>query len=152
VRVGSVEFDKKLGAQPATTKTTTKTTTTPSSSCCNCEALAQIQKSLNDLVALSCQSTKPSTSTTTASTTVKCLGHYWPIGNQTVKDTITGQQATSLGSPQFVADRNGLADGAILVNSTCQSWHLLSRRHDSYYVGFGQWDLLLNLLKKLSLF
>jgi hypothetical protein len=83
-------------------------------------ALAQVQLSLNDLVASSCQSI----TTTTTPTRTTCLGHYWPIGNQSVTDTITGKQATSLGLPQFFSDRNGLADGAILVNSTFSAWQL----------------------------
>jgi hypothetical protein len=49
-----------------------------------------------------------------------------------VTDTITGKQATSLGSPQFVPDRNGLANGAILVNSTASSWQLPV---DTYFQG-----------------
>jgi hypothetical protein len=62
---------------------------------------------------------------TTAPTTTSCLGHYWPIANRTVIDTITGQLATSKGSPKFVADRNGQANGAIWVNgSLATAWQL----------------------------
>jgi hypothetical protein len=128
--------------QQLTTKTTKKTTvtttttTTASSSCCNCAALAKIQQSLNDLVASSCQSpitsTKTSTRTTTVPTSTKCVGHYWPIENQKVTDTITGKQATSLGSPQFAPDRNGIAYGAILINSTSSVWQLPA---DNYFQG-----------------
>jgi hypothetical protein len=129
------KFDEKLQAQPTTTKTTKSTT--KSGSCCNCAALAQIQQSLNNLIATSCQSsttpTKPSTSTTTSPTGgAKCVGHYWPIGNQMVTDIVTGKQATSLGSPQFVTDRNGSANGAILVNSTSSAWQLPV---DTYFQG-----------------
>jgi hypothetical protein len=49
-----------------------------------------------------------------------------------VTDTITGKQATSLGSPQFVPDRNGMANGAILINSDSSSWQLPV---DAYFQG-----------------
>jgi hypothetical protein len=80
-----------------------------------------------------------STSTTTTSTATTnqikttCSGHYWPIANQTVTDVITGLNATSLGSPQFVTDRNGVANGAIWVNGTmATAWQLPV---DTYFQG-----------------
>jgi hypothetical protein len=60
-----------------------------------------------------------------------CMGNYWPIESGTVTDKITGQSATSL-SPQFVADRFGLANGAILVKSVDNAWTLPVGR---YYQG-----------------
>jgi hypothetical protein len=38
-------------------------------------------------------------------------------------DTITGMQSVS-GSPTFVADRFGVANGAVLVNSVATAWQL----------------------------
>jgi hypothetical protein len=77
--------------------------------------------------------TTTSTSTKSTTTTVQsCAGHYWPIANQSVTDVITGLNATSLGSPQFVTDRNGVANGAIWVNSIATAWQLPV---DTYYQG-----------------
>jgi hypothetical protein len=78
--------------------------------------------------------TTSTTTTTTAATslTSPCLAHYWPIDNKTVLDVITGQFSTSKGSPQFVTDRNGLASGAILLNSSSSAWQLPV---DTYFQG-----------------
>jgi hypothetical protein len=136
-QIDSDEVYHKLQAQPTTTtKKKPTTSTTTRSSCCNCAALAQIQQTLNDLVTSVCQSTttttKTSTITTISPTTTKCVGHYWPIGDQMVTDKITGKQATSLGSPKFVPDRNGLANQAILVDDYFSSWQL---PEDTYFQG-----------------
>jgi hypothetical protein len=47
-------------------------------------------------------------------------------------DLVTASQATSLGSPQFVPDRNGVANSAILVNSSSSAWQLPV---DTYFQG-----------------
>jgi hypothetical protein len=52
--------------------------------------------------------------------------------NQAVMDLVTASQATSLGSPQFVPDRNGVANSAILVNSSSSAWQLPV---DTYFQG-----------------
>jgi hypothetical protein len=100
-------------ASPATNATSTSTTTTTSTST---------------------RSTSSTTTTLSSTTTApsSCAGHYWPIGNNAVTDTITGLSATSLGSPQFVTDRNGVANGAIWVNSLTTAWQLPV---DTYYQG-----------------
>jgi hypothetical protein len=49
-----------------------------------------------------------------------------------VTDIVTAKQATSLGSPQFVPDRNGVVNSAILVNSTFSAWQLPV---DTYFQG-----------------
>jgi hypothetical protein len=70
---------------------------------------------------------------TTKPVVTLCLAHHWPIGNNAVTDAITGKSATSYGgSPQFAADRNGVINGAILVNSSSSAWKL---PEDTYFQG-----------------
>jgi hypothetical protein len=60
-----------------------------------------------------------------------CAGNYWPIENGAVADLIKGQDAVST-LPFFVADRFGVVNGAIRVNSTATRWQLPA---GTYYQG-----------------
>ena len=72
----------------------------------------------------SCYTKTTETTSTVSPVSSSCMGHYWPIVNQAVKDTITGKSATNMGSPQFVADRFGAAKGAIQLDSNASAWKL----------------------------
>jgi hypothetical protein len=63
------------------------------------------------------------TATTTKSPYPSCLAHYWSIENESVNDLVGGKHASSA-SPQFITDRNGMANGAILINSSSSIWQL----------------------------
>jgi hypothetical protein len=120
--------------QTATTATTAVTQQTKSSSsgsgCCDCTSIAKLQKSIADLVT---SANDVFSSCSSPPTPIACLGHYWPIGNQSVTDTVTGKSATSNGSPRFISDRNGVADGALWVNgSAATAWQLPT---DTYFQG-----------------
>jgi hypothetical protein len=85
-----------------------------------------IQTSTSEIcetITTSTAATRVSGFSTTGSADLPCVGNYWPIGNQSVTDVITGQGATS-DSPLFVTDRFGVTDGAIQVNSNANSWQL----------------------------
>jgi hypothetical protein len=51
------------------------------------------------------------------------VSHYWPIGDNTVTDTITGKTAASK-SPQFSLDRYDVLNGAAWVDSDDSAWQL----------------------------
>jgi hypothetical protein len=93
----------------------------------------------------STQTTTPTSTTTVSSSSssigVACAGHYWPIGNSTVTDMITGKNATSLGSPLFVKDRFGVAGGAFQVSNASNAWRL---PNDTYFTGDFTMTMWLN--------
>jgi hypothetical protein len=110
-----VQLDMTSGV-PTTSCTTLTTTTTATST----------------TTSTSFTSTSTATTTSNSATLSGCVGHYWPIGNRAVTDLITGRNGTSQ-TPQFVADRNGVANGAIWVNGSVETtWQLPA---DTYFQG-----------------
>jgi hypothetical protein len=73
-------------------------------------------------------STILNTDSTKKSVFAACGGHYWPVENNAMSDVIGGKNAVSL-KPQFVEDRFGLKNQAILINSSESAWQLPSGRY-----------------------
>jgi hypothetical protein len=72
-----------------------------------------------------------------------CVGNYWPVTNGAVSDTVGGMNATC-SLPRFTTDRFGVANEAITVMSSADSWRLPFGR---YYQGDTTMTMWVNKLQ-----